>query len=151
MNQGNSQRFRQDDGVWQDGGLLLHYPAQDQWVGIFLAFQSQAWHTDDRTGHAIAEQPETDHIVRIVAALVNAPGPAPEVETVTLLNTRNPGRSGTAWCGAALVRVDVSRWRVCAASWIRSDISFPSPQCAPPLMTGLMASLLIDAKLSRHC
>jgi uncharacterized protein YukJ len=50
MNQGNSQRFRQDDGVWQDGGLLLHYPAQGQWVAIFLAFQSQAWHTDDQTG-----------------------------------------------------------------------------------------------------
>ena len=53
MNQGNSQQFRRDDGVWQDGGLLLHYLTQDQWVAIFLAFQSQAWHTDDRTGHAI--------------------------------------------------------------------------------------------------
>jgi uncharacterized protein YukJ len=54
MNQGNSQQFRRDDGVWQDGGLLLHYPAQEQWVAIFLAFQSQAWHTDHQTGHAIA-------------------------------------------------------------------------------------------------
>jgi uncharacterized protein YukJ len=53
MNQGNSQQFRRDDGVWQDGGLLLPDPTQDQWVAIFLAFQSQAWHTDDRTGHAI--------------------------------------------------------------------------------------------------
>ena len=53
MNQGNSQQFRGDDGVWQDGGLLLHYPAQGQWVAVFLAFQSQAWHTDDQTGHAI--------------------------------------------------------------------------------------------------
>ena len=26
MNQGNSQRFRHDDGVWQDGGLLLQTP-----------------------------------------------------------------------------------------------------------------------------
>ena len=43
MNQGNSQHFRQDDGVWQDGGLLLHYPAQDQWVGIFLAFLIFYW------------------------------------------------------------------------------------------------------------
>jgi uncharacterized protein YukJ len=33
MNQGNSQQFRRDDGVWQDGGLLLRYPTQDQWVG----------------------------------------------------------------------------------------------------------------------
>ena len=86
MNQGNSGRFRHDDGIWQDGGLLLHYPAQDQWVGVFLAFQSQAWHTDDHSGHAAGELPETDHLLRIVAALVNPPGPAPEAETVTLLN-----------------------------------------------------------------
>jgi hypothetical protein len=30
---------------------------------------------------------EPDHLVRIVAALVKPPGPAPEAETVTLLNT----------------------------------------------------------------
>jgi uncharacterized protein YukJ len=53
MNQGNDARFQTDDGVWQDGGLLLHYPDEARWVGIFLAFQSQAWHTDDVTGHAI--------------------------------------------------------------------------------------------------
>jgi uncharacterized protein YukJ len=91
MNQGNSQQFRHDDGVWQDGGLLLHYPIQDQWVAIFLAFQSQAWHTDDQTGHALptpepGEPGAPDHTVRIVAALVNPPGPAPEAETVTLVN-----------------------------------------------------------------
>ena len=90
MNQGNSGRFTADDGVWQDGGLLLHFPAQDQWVAVFLAFQSQAWHTDDRTGHALElpgpDQLEPDHTVRIVAALVNPEGPAPEAETVTLLN-----------------------------------------------------------------
>lgn len=86
MNQGNSDRFRADDGVWQDGGLLLHFPGADQWVGVFLAFQSQAWHTDDETGHAISGPPETERVVRIVAALVNPAGPAPEAETVTLVN-----------------------------------------------------------------
>ena len=97
MNQGNSQRFRQDDGVWQDGGLLLHYPAQDQWVGVFLAFQSQEWHTDDQTGHTVPELPEADHIVRIVAALVNPPGPAPEAETVMLLNASPHQVDLTGW------------------------------------------------------
>jgi uncharacterized protein YukJ len=97
MNQGNSQRFRQDDGVWQDGGLLLHYPAQGQWVGVFLAFQSQEWHTDDQTGHTVPELPEADHIVRIVAALVNPPGPAPEAETVMLLNASPQQVDLTGW------------------------------------------------------
>ena len=97
MNQGNSAEFRSDDGVWQDGGLILHFPGVDQWVAIFLAFQSQAWHTDEQTGHALTTSPgtgpevttagaEPDHRLRIVAALVNPIGPAPEAETVTLIN-----------------------------------------------------------------
>jgi uncharacterized protein YukJ len=52
MNQGNIPAYKDDDGVWQDGALFFHFPAQEQWVTIFLAFQSQSWHTDDRTGHA---------------------------------------------------------------------------------------------------
>jgi uncharacterized protein YukJ len=100
MNQGNSDRFVGDDGVYQDGGLLIHFPDQQQWTAIFLKFQSQSWHTDDRTGHAITAPPppgppgppapptaeEPDGLVRIVAALVNATS-SPEVEVVTLLNT----------------------------------------------------------------
>ena len=98
MNQGNSPGFKKDDGVFQDGGLLFHFPNQNQWVGMFLMFQSQAWHTDDATGHAItAPQPpqpqpplptgeEPHGLVRIVAALANSIQ-SPEVETVTLLNT----------------------------------------------------------------
>jgi uncharacterized protein YukJ len=107
MNQGNSGRFTGDDGVWQDGGLLLRYPAQDQWVAIFLAFQSQSWHTDDRTGHAVTGPPpqpgpapgptEPDHVVRIVGALVNPRGPAPETETVTLLGASPSGVDLTGW------------------------------------------------------
>jgi uncharacterized protein YukJ len=52
MNQGNALEFRRDDGVWQDGGVIIHFPITDQWVSIFLAFQSQAWRTDNHTGHA---------------------------------------------------------------------------------------------------
>ncbi|MET0764479.1 MAG: DUF2278 family protein [Blastococcus sp.] len=98
MNQGNSRQFQRDDGVWQDGGLVIHFPATDQWVAVFLAFQSQAWHTDDRTGHtiedlaaigpaALPDAAEPDHLVRIAAALVNPIGGAPEQETATLINT----------------------------------------------------------------
>ena len=110
MNQGNSGRFTADDSTWQDGGLMLHFPAQNQWVAILLAFQSQAWHTDDRTGHTVphldplgpAPDPspaEPDRTVRIVAALVNPIGPAPEPETATLIN---PGATA----------VDLAGWRL---------------------------------------
>jgi uncharacterized protein YukJ len=86
MNQGNVLPFLGDDGVWQDGGLLLQFSSTHQWVAIFLAFQSQAWHTDDTTGHAITDTPSLDQVIRIVGALVNPIGPGPEHETVTLLN-----------------------------------------------------------------
>lgn len=108
MNQGNVGRFVNDDGVWQDGGLLIHFPAildgdgaevwPEQWTAIFLAFQSQAWHTDDATGHTlVTPTPEPgpgptpgpddrDGHVRITAALVNPQGDDPGLETVTLIN-----------------------------------------------------------------
>ena len=98
MNQGNGGQFAGDNGVWQDGALLIHFPAQSQWVGFFLAFQSQSWHTDDRTGHIIAVPGDAaDRSVRIVAALVNPVGPAPELETVTLLNSTPDSIDLTGW------------------------------------------------------
>lgn len=51
QNQGNSGQFTGDDGVWQDGGLIAHAGAT--WTAILLRFQSQAWHTDDATGHTL--------------------------------------------------------------------------------------------------
>jgi uncharacterized protein YukJ len=107
MNQGNAARFVADDGVFQDGGVLVHFPDQDEWIAIFLKFQSQSWHTDDRTGHSITgsepppppDQPTSDDpegLVRIVAALVN-PTQSPEVEVVTLLNTAPHQVNLTGW------------------------------------------------------
>ena len=97
MNQGNSPNFAKDDGVWQDGALLLHFPSEERWVGIFLKFQSQLWHTDDETGHQIDVETPQDFIVRIVAALVNPPGADTEKETVTLINTSPQALDLTGW------------------------------------------------------
>jgi uncharacterized protein YukJ len=47
MNQGNpADNHGADNGVWQDGALFINFAAKQQWVAIFIAFQSQAWHTD---------------------------------------------------------------------------------------------------------
>ncbi|TKH08266.1 DUF2278 family protein, partial [Bacillus wiedmannii] len=53
------------DGIWQDGALLIHFENADnenenKWVGIFLAFQSQSWCTDEQ-GHAIKPPEECNH------------------------------------------------------------------------------------------
>ncbi len=93
MNQGNVGQFVKDDGVQQDGGLLIHFPDQQQWTAAFLKFQSQSWHTDDVTGHALPsgddDLPTGDEphgLVRIIAALVNSVS-SPEVERLTILNS----------------------------------------------------------------
>ncbi len=109
MNQGNTGSFIKDDGVWQDGGLLFHFPNQDQWAGVFLAFQSQSWHTDDITGHRITdipvpipvpEQPGVvpDGMVRIIAAKVNPDGGDAGRETVVLINTTPETIDLNGWC-----------------------------------------------------
>src|SRR4051794_15846837 len=99
MNQGNDGSFQRDDGVWQDGGLLLHLAAESRWVAIFLAFQNQSWHTDDLTGHPIddAPGPHERAPMRVVGALVNPVGPAPEAEQVTLLNASPAQLDLTGW------------------------------------------------------
>lgn len=89
MNQGSVAAFEKYNGVWQDGGMLLHLPSEDRWVGVFLAFQSQCWHTDDTTGNCIgaADQPPEERGVVIIAATVNPVGHDPGMERVLLLNT----------------------------------------------------------------
>lgn len=57
MNQGNHDRYARDDGVWQDGALMIHFPAENRWVAVFLAYQSQSWQTSDRTGRRVMTHP----------------------------------------------------------------------------------------------
>lgn len=47
MNQGNVAEFAKDNGIWQDGGILIYFENIQKWVGIFLAFQSQELPTDE--------------------------------------------------------------------------------------------------------
>lgn len=155
MNQGNSGRFTDDDGVFQDGGLLLHFPGDQtaEWVAIFLAFQSQSFHTDDTTGHTLPEVPtpgpaptpsptEPDHLVRIVGALANPVGPAPENETVTLLNT-SPGD------------LDLAGWQIADRNGNKHPLTGRLPageatrvRVAPPLQLGNRGGTitLLDAR-----
>ena len=114
MNQGNTGQFKKDNGVYQDGGLLLHFPSENKWVATFLAFQSQSWHTDDKTGNVIdgPQQPDNgggtqdptptpapteEALVYIVGALVNPPGVDNKKETVTLLNSSDRAIDLKGW------------------------------------------------------
>jgi uncharacterized protein YukJ len=47
MNQGNPANNHGDDnGVWQDGALLIHLPSKGTWTAVFIAFQTESWDTD---------------------------------------------------------------------------------------------------------
>lgn len=120
MNQGNSGRHAVDNGVYQDGGLLFHFPDEDQWVAVFLKFQTQAWHSDDVSGvplvpptsgppsdgtgtgshhidtHDLPTAARPDGLVVIIAALVND-RQDPERETVTILNTSGGDIELSGW------------------------------------------------------
>ena len=116
MNQGNAGSFTRDNGVWQDGGLLIHFPSihdhdsyivwPEQWVGLFLAFQSQCWHTDDQNGNRLPQcdggtdpLPDTEikSNIQIVAALVNPIGADPSLETITLINLAPQSINLSGW------------------------------------------------------
>jgi uncharacterized protein YukJ len=47
MNQGNPMNNHGgDNGVWQDGALLIHLPSKGTWTAVFIAFQTESWDTD---------------------------------------------------------------------------------------------------------
>lgn len=85
MNQGSVAQFTRYNGVWQDGGIIIHFPDENRFDAIFLAFASQAVHTDENTGDALPGSQNfaqllkfhdgTDDLrVAIIAALVNPVG-----------------------------------------------------------------------------
>lgn len=111
MNQGNSASHRNDDGIYQDGAVLIHYPSIG-WLGIFMAFNSQVWATDEQ-GHrkpGIAEgplagidtplpppPPPAHRRAVIVAAMVNPVGADQGKETVTIFNASNAEIQLNGW------------------------------------------------------
>lgn len=110
MNQGNEGRFAKSNGVWQDGGILLHFPHDGHWEGIFLAFAVQKVHTTDDGGDPIGDvdfvkliQPPAvvDGMVIIRAALVNPIGPdvdpSGQSEAVFLVNNSSSDIQLDGW------------------------------------------------------
>lgn len=109
MNQGSTGSHKETNGPNQDGALYVHFGADDRWIAVFLAFQSQSWETDPLTGHPLGESPPRDPIdrspdldapIEIVAALVNPPNPEEGRETVTLLNRTDAAVDLAGWAVA---------------------------------------------------
>jgi uncharacterized protein YukJ len=111
MNQGNPKgSHEQDNGVFQDGGLLIYFPSLNRWTAILLAFQTQfntlhpnTLHTDDQSGNRIdgtggggSGHPIDGNVV-IIGALVNPKGNERGKEKVILMNTTDADISLNGW------------------------------------------------------
>jgi uncharacterized protein YukJ len=114
MNQGNPKPgpFADDNGVFQDGGLILKFGSR--YVGLFLRFATQWLPTDDTTGHRLPEARlipaggvvvtddegptlVTHPPVYIERALVNPDGDEPGREVVVIGNTTVASVDLTGW------------------------------------------------------
>lgn len=137
MNQGSAEAWAGADGTWQDGALLLWFPPvtaggrtllRERWVAVFIAFQSQAWHTRDHDGRAIAEHaPEPGAAeeagarearggsgeLRIVSAVVNPEGHDAGKEQVTIHN-------------AGPAPVDLAGWAIADINKRRETLDGPT-------------------------
>jgi uncharacterized protein YukJ len=60
MNQGDS---REQNARFQDGALLVEFPGAQITTGLFIKFQTQAWHTDENTGDPLPGTPTVPPIV----------------------------------------------------------------------------------------
>ena len=105
QNQGNPEgACLAENGPWQDGGLLLHFPHENRWTGVFIAFSSQAEHTTDIDGDPLSGQGDgpmlgrtRDGEVRIVAAVVDPLASEHGNDRVTLLSAHPEPLSLRGW------------------------------------------------------
>ena len=116
MNQGNPNpgSFAKDNGVFQDGGLILKFPTR--YVGLLLRFQTQWLPTDNATGDRLSgaqpippggspidggipggPSPVSYPIVYIERALINPAGGDPGKEVVVIGNTTTSPVDLTGW------------------------------------------------------
>lgn len=121
MNQGNAGSFEDENGTYQDGGIVIQF-ANGTWEGIFLAFATQTPKTDssgnpegdtfaetlggDTSSSTSTNTARTSHATKgtvgIEAAVINPRGPdreAPEGkrETVYIQNRSSKGQSLKGW------------------------------------------------------
>lgn len=129
MNQGSVGSFTKYDGVWQDGGLFIRN-SNGSYTAIFIAFASQAAHTDESTGNTLqgssnlkqlitdsGEAPISDDLrIGIVGALINPIGPE---------NTpQHTGRPETVWLmNCSPEPINLKGWSILNKSEITQPIA----------------------------
>jgi uncharacterized protein YukJ len=149
MNQGNRDEHWHDNGIWSDGGLIIHEPSHDRWSALFLAFQTQSWHTDDQ-GDSItypvqsergreSEDKDRTPRARIVGAFVH---PNDEKRGVEHVAIRNDGHEPLHVSGWRLLNRDGDATTLDGVVPPRTVRRFPLPGDVPFSSRGGLIRLL---------
>lgn len=98
MNQGNSGKYRVDNGVYQDGALVFQYP-DGKWTAFFFAFQSQTFDTDDNgnPAHGTGQPTVLELASRAMASKAAATGQPAKKQPAR----KQPAKTGTRSSAAA--------------------------------------------------
>jgi uncharacterized protein YukJ len=147
MTQGDPRAIDQrvhENGAWHDGACFIWDESARRMTGVFLAFQVQAWHTDDQGGPVLgltgSEPPAYDFANGLGAPLA----PRPRAAEITSAH-RAPDRNGaivvTNMSAAAL---DLSGWSILADA--ETDIPLPAGAIGPgqTVSVALNAGVLVD-------
>lgn len=116
MNQGGTG---DKNGTYHDGALIIDFPKSGTASALFLKFQNQVWHTDEKDATPINDAPAVPvvpipdtgtinpwpvvssdspyHLARIISAMVNPLDVDPGNEFVTILNTSDHTLNLTNW------------------------------------------------------
>jgi uncharacterized protein YukJ len=148
MTQGDPREIElrvRENGAWHDGACFIWDAAARRMTAVFLAFQAQAWHTDENgaplMGATGAEPPRYDFAkglgeplpLRLRAAEITSAHRAPDGTSAIVVT--NMGASA----------LDLSGWSILAQA--SQMIGLPATTVAPgaPLSVAPSAGFLLDA------
>jgi uncharacterized protein YukJ len=164
MAQGDSNDINMrlhENGVWHDGACFTWDEQAKRMTAIFLAFQAQAWHTNDQGDHLYgvtgAEAPAYD-FAKGDGTLV---APPPRAASLTSVHRGPGGSCSTVVTNMGAAPIDLSGWAVTIDAGARfalpntqlpasQPLSVPLPDASLDNQGGVLM-LLNAANLSVHC
>jgi uncharacterized protein YukJ len=148
MTQGDPKAIDQhvhENGTWHDGACFIWDGQARRMTGAFLAFQTQAWHTNDKGevlfGSTGSEAPQYDF-----ANGLGAPLPLPvRAAELTSVHRAPDGTAALIVANMSNASIDLSGWSVLAQA--EKTIALPAGSLAPgqPLSVALAAGVLDDS------
>jgi len=122
------QRLR-ENGVWRDGACFIWDERSRRMTGIFLAFQTQAWHTDD-SGAPVAGLTGSEPPAYDFANGLGAPLPLQRRAAEITSAHRAPDRTGAVVVtNMSAAPLDLAGWSILVNA--ETGVALPNGSLAP--------------------